>query len=259
MFWGLSLKAQIVLTPSESKRLIAKAVAQMESVKKALKKGIVVICRGSTNAFIVEEITRQQREKGKFTAGYIGPRGLSVNPKLPRETILIDGKLQNGISIVDVMKDLRPGDVIIKGASAIGPDRIPGVLCGREQFDATGGTVGLFQVAAMVRGIEVIIPVGLEKSIPISVLVGSSEISSSKIDYSTGMPCGLVPIFGTVITEIEAIKILTSGEAIPIAAGGIGGGEGSIVLLLKGIDSEVKQAIKIIEKIKGEPPIPEPT
>lgn len=252
------MKAQIVLTPSESKRLIAKAVAQMESVKKALKKGILVICRGSTNAFIAEEITGRQIEKGKFTAGYIGPKGLGVNPKIPKEIILIDGKPRDDLSLTGVMKDLRPGDVIIKGANAIGPDRIPGILLGRVQPDTSGGTVGTFQVAAMARGVEVVVPVGLEKSIPVSVLVGSRE-ASSKIDYATGIPCGLVPIFGTVVTEVEAIKILTSAEAIPIAAGGIGGGEGSIVLLLKGSDAEVGKAIKIVEKVKGEPSVLEPT
>lgn len=253
------LKAQIVLTPSESKRLIAKAVSQMESVKNALKKGIVVICRTSTNAYIAEEITGQKMEKGNFTAGYIGPKGLGTNPKPSKEIILVDGKLRGDIALPAVIKDLRPGDVVMKGANAIGPDGIPGVLLGRGRPTSTGGTLGTFQLAAMARGVEVIVPVGLEKFIPVSVLVGSKEISSSKIDYATGVPCGLVPIFGTVVTEIEAIKTLTGAEAIPIGAGGIGGAEGSTVLLLIGSDAEVKQAIRIIEKIKGEPPILEPT
>jgi len=111
----------------------------------------------------------------------------------------------------------------------------------------------------MARGVEVILPVGLEKPIPVSVLVGSKEISSSNIDYATGISCGLVPIFGAVVTEVEAIKALTRAEAIPIGAGGIAGGEGSIVLLLKGGDSEVRQAIELVEKIKGEPPTLEAT
>lgn len=138
------------------------------------------------------------------------------------------------------MKDLRTGDIIIKGANAIDPDGIPGVLCARRRPDTTGGTLGTFQIAAMARGVEAIIPVGLEKSIPVSVLVGSRETSSSAIDYVTGISCGLVPIFGTVVTEVEALKTLICAEAIPMGAGGIGDGKGSIVLLLKGSDSEVK-------------------
>ncbi len=43
--------AQIVLTPAESKKLIAKAVAKLEAVQQATKKGIVAfsptICQAS--------------------------------------------------------------------------------------------------------------------------------------------------------------------------------------------------------------------
>ncbi|MFH0748995.1 MAG: hypothetical protein V1915_03655 [Candidatus Bathyarchaeota archaeon] len=252
------MKAEIVLTPSESKRLIAKAVSRMDVVQRALRKGMVVICRGDTNAFIVEEITGQQMEKGKYTAGYIGPRGLGVNPKIAKEMIFVDGNLQSDLATADALKTLKPGDVIIKGANALGPDGIPAVLLGRGQPTSSGGTLGLFQVLAMVRGVQVIVPVGLEKSIPVSVLIGSKEISSSKIDYSTGMPCTLVPIFGMVVTEVEALQNLVGVEALPIAAGGIGGAEGSVVLLLKGTESNVKDALTIVEKIKGEPPVQEP-
>ena len=41
-------------------------------------------------------------------------------------------------------------------------------------------------------------------------------------------------------------------------AGGIGGAEGSIVLLLKGTEGEVRKAIGLIERIKGEAPVREP-
>jgi hypothetical protein len=65
-------------------------------------------------------------------------------------------------------------------------------------------------------------------------------------------------MFGTVITEVEALRLLAGVEAIPIAAGGIGGAEGSIVLLLKGTESEVRKAIGLIERTKGETPVREP-
>jgi len=252
------MKAQIVLTSSESKRLIAKAIVRMESVQRALKSGTVVICRGSTNAFIAEEISGQRKEKGGYTAGYIGPKGLSVNHKIPEEVIFVDGKLQENLTLTQVLKDLKQGDLIIKGANAIGPDNIPGLLCARRP-SSLGGTLGTFQIPSMTRGIEVIVPVGLEKSIPISVLIGVREVASAKIDYSTGVPCGFIPVFGTVVTEIQAMKILADVDAIPIAAGGIGGAEGSVCLLVKGSDAHVKEIIKIVEDIKGEQPIAEPT
>ena len=252
------MKAQIVLAPSESKRLISKAVSQMESVKNAMKRGIVIICRGSTNAFLAEELTGQQMNKRDFALGYIGLKGLIVNLNNLKDIVLIDGKPKTDLALADVVKDLKTGDVIIKGANAIGPDGIPGILLSRRRPDTSGGTLGAFQAAAMARGVEIIVPVGLEKSIPVSVLVGSKELSSSEVEYTTGIACGLVPVFGTVVTEVEAMRILSDVEGIPIGAGGIGGAEGSVVLLLKGPNSKVKQAIRIIEEIRGESQLPEP-
>ncbi len=252
------MKIEMALTSSESKRLIAKAVLNMETVSNALKNGTLVICRGSTNAFVIEELADSVVEKGNYTAGYIGPKGLSVNPKISTETIFVEGKVKKGATLADIINELKPGDVIIKGANAIGPDGIPAVLIGRGNPKTNAGTLGLFQMPAMARGINAIIPIGLEKSIPVSVLVGSKEVAADKVDWATGMPCSLIPIFGTVVTEIEALRILAEVEAIPIAAGGIGGAEGSIVLLVKGTDEHVQKAISIVEKIKGEPQVKEP-
>jgi methionine synthase I (cobalamin-dependent) len=125
------MKIEIALTSSESKRLIAKAVLNMETVNNALKNGILAICKGSTNAFIIEELTGSTVEKGNYTAGYVGLKGLSVNPKIPTETIFVEGKVKKGAALADIMNELKSGDVIIKGANAIGPDGIPAVLIGR--------------------------------------------------------------------------------------------------------------------------------
>jgi hypothetical protein len=252
------MKIEIALTSSESKRLIAKAVLNMETVNNALKNGILAICKGSTNAFIIEELTGSTVEKGNYTAGYVGLKGLSVNPKIPTETIFVEGKVKKGAALADIMNELKSGDVIIKGANAIGPDGIPAVLIGRGNPKTNAGTLGLFQMPTMARGINVIVPVGLEKSIPVSVLVGSKEVAADKINWATGMPCSFIPIFGTVVTEVEALRILAEVEAIPIAAGGIGGAEGSTILLVKGTEEQVQKTISIVEKIKGEPQVKEP-
>lgn len=103
----MNLKAQIVLTPSESKRLIAKAVSQMGNVKNALKKGIIVICRGGTNAFVAEELTGQQIDKREFALGYIGPKGLIVNLNNLKDIILIDGKPKADLALSDAVKEDR--------------------------------------------------------------------------------------------------------------------------------------------------------
>ncbi|MDI6811737.1 MAG: hypothetical protein QMD80_08765, partial [archaeon] len=49
-------KILITLTPSESKRLIAKGVKNLEEVQRALKHGTIIITLGTTNAYVVEEI-----------------------------------------------------------------------------------------------------------------------------------------------------------------------------------------------------------
>jgi hypothetical protein len=252
------MKAEIVLTSSESKRLLAKALVSMDSVKRALRDGAVIVCRGTTNAYILEELLGSHIEKDRYAVGYIGPKGLGINPNPANETILVKGKVKEGATIADFVKELEPGDVIIKGANAIGPDGIPAVLIGRKNSKTVGGTIGFFQMGAMARGITVIVPVGLEKYIPISVLVGSKELSADKVDWATGVPCGLIPIFGTVVTEVEALKMLAGVEAIPIAAGGIGGAEGSVVLLIKGTEEQVQTAIITVKSMKGEPPVEEP-
>jgi len=158
----------------------------------------------------------------------------------------------------DVSKELKHGDVVIKGANALGPDGIPAILIGRQNPMTTAGTIGAFQMTAMARGVEVIVPVGLEKCIPVSVLIGPKEVSSDIVDFATGMPCGLIPMYGTVVTEVEALRHLADVDTIPIAAGGIGGAEGSVTLLVKGSDLNVQKAIDVVKKIMGEPCTEEP-
>jgi len=51
------LRALIVLSPKESKRIIARGVASLPEIKNALKNNIIHIARGTTNAYIYEEFT----------------------------------------------------------------------------------------------------------------------------------------------------------------------------------------------------------
>jgi hypothetical protein len=61
-----------------------------------------------------------------------------------------------------------------------------------------------------------------------------------------------------IITEIEAIAILTGAKATHVASGGIGGNEGSVVLSIEGPDDQVKAAFDLVQSIKGEPPVQTP-
>lgn len=56
------------------------------------------------------------------------------------------------------------------------------------------------------------------------------------------------------------IKILTGATTIHVGSGGMEGAEGSVQLVIKGDETQVKKAVEIIKSIKGTklPPIPIP-
>jgi len=84
-------------------------------------------------------------------------------------------------------------DVVIKGANALDPDGIAGVmmaiLLGNDR--ALLGPI-------MAKGINLVIPVGLEKSIPYSVVDISKRIGIQRCTKATGLPVGMMPLPGKV-------------------------------------------------------------
>jgi hypothetical protein len=252
------MRAQVVLTPAESKRLIAKGVVKMNVVQEAFNKGIIVISVGTTCLCILEELLKQQLSPiENYLSGVILPERTCSLTSTRQDIVsrgyapfwaFEEGKIISDVSLRDLLSRMSSSDVFIKGANAIDPNRRAGVLLGSPN----GGTIGIAMPAIIARGINLIIPVGLEKMIPTSIEIASKEAGIQRMNYSTGLPVGLMPMPGMVITEIEAITLLTGAQAIPIAAGGISGAEGSNLLVIKGTDRQVKQAIKIIETIRGE-------
>ena len=63
---------------------------------------------------------------------------------------------------------------------------------------------------------------------------------------------------GKVITEVQALRILTGVTATHVGSGGIGGSEGTVVLSLGGKEKAVDNAFELVKSIKGEPPISKP-
>jgi hypothetical protein len=61
------------------------------------------------------------------------------------------------------------------------------------------------------------------------------------------------PVVGTIITEIEALGLLTGVDAYLYSAGGIAGAEGAVRLLVEGTEEEINETLELIESIKGEP------
>jgi hypothetical protein len=139
-------------------------------------------------------------------------------------------------------------DVYVKGVNALDVEGNVGVLWGNVN---EGGTAALVMSTQRRKGFKVIFPAGLEKLIPFPIKEVAKEARRFEYDYSMGMPCGLLPCEGIVVTELKAIEILSGAVAIPISAGGLGGAEGAVTLVIKGEKEQVTKAIQKIEDSKG--------
>jgi len=247
-------KLLVTLTPSEGKRLIAKGLLATDDVKNALKNGYLCITLGSTSAYLIEELLGEY-DKSRHLAGLTVPKGLAVTDGAYRSTdaIFHKGEHIEGKKVIDFLDELGPGDVIIKSANALGADYVPIVLLA----STTGGTVGTFMGSTAARNIRVIAPVGLEKAIPTTYDDFSAEFGMTDWDYAIGTPVGAISLpHAITFTEIEALDALFEVSAIPIAAGGVNGAEGSVSLYISGDDRNVKKAYEFLLTIKGEPAFP---
>jgi len=108
----------------------------------------------------------------------------------------------------------------------------------------------------MARGVNFIVPVGLEKLVQTPIREIVKELGIDRVELSTGMKIGVMPVIGKIVTEIEAFEVLTGVSAVNIGGGGVNGAEGSKVFLLKGGDEQVKRAFRLAKEIIGEPPFP---
>lgn len=247
------VRALIVLTPSESKRLIAKGVAALPEVKRALSRGRIIIARGTTNSFIAEEILGEKVPRLNYAAGIVSSGELRAVPEEDRlEPILIvDGKPSKD-TYRDVLHSFDAGDVFVKGANAVDPEGNAGILVANDR----GGTIGGAWPVTASRGSLLIIAVGLEKLVP-SVTEAALGTGTRRWKYCMGTRVALVPITNAhVVTEIQALEVLTGVTATHLASGGIGGSEGAVVLALDGYEEEVSAAFDLVKSIKGEPPVP---
>lgn len=249
------VQAQISLTVSESKRLIAKAITQMTIVKKAMKDGMVIISRGTTNTYVAEEILGKSIERGAFVTGKVSPieGGKQLNPSTKlSEIILINGKVDEQISYSEAVKKLKAGDVMIKGGNALDyKNKAVGVYIGAS----SAGTTGKFLPYVVARKSYLVLPIGLEKLIAGDLIELSNEMRNP-VESLNKIP-SMFLLTGEIVTEMEALEILTGVSAFQSGAGGIGGAEGGVRLVLRGSRDQVEKALDIVEGIYGEPPFVE--
>jgi hypothetical protein len=261
--------AQVVLTPTESKKLIATAIANMDIVKRAKSEGMILIHPSSSTYFIIEALMGIKPETNYWVCGVVAPRGMCVEmgimvgdylpktPDLPPGDfktwwVIKNGKLAVGEKVSELLKSAKSTDVFIKGVNAIDAAGNVGILIGDP---AEGGPIGHIIAAWKRNPFKLVFPVGLEKLIPTSISQAVQEAKQTKYDYGMGLAAGLFPCPSgenvSIVSEIDAIKTLSGATAIPIAAGGVGGAEGAITFILKGDEGEVKKAIEFVEQAKG--------
>lgn len=250
-----SAKALFTLTPAESRRLIAKAVSKMPVVLKALEKGKIIIGGGTTNGYVLEELQGIKIDKANYTFGIVS-NGFQCSTSASKRDkkipyTIVNGQPANDKPYTEYLKEFTKDDIFIKGANAVDPDGNAGILVAHP----FGGTIGAIYNIVFPRNAKLIIPVGLEKLIP-SVFKAASVGGIYDWNYSLGMRCALWPVAGAiVVTEIEALHILTGTTAVHISSGGVGNTAGAVTLAITGENNAVNDAFELIKSIKGEPPL----
>jgi hypothetical protein len=217
-----------------------------------MREGTVIIGVGTTNAYVAEELLGRKIEREKFVAGMILPKGTYILPAERRlkEIVIRKGKVIDA-RMEEVLPELGSRDVFIKGANALDASGTAGIFIAGQR----GGTIGKAIGTLRLRGVSLIIPIGLEKFIPGSIEDVAPLTGTHKMDFSTGTPVGIMPVHGKIITELEAIRILTGMKAIVMGGGGISGAEGSITLLVRGSRTQVRKLKRLVKAIKGEEPL----
>ena len=249
---------QFVITPSGGKRLIGKAVAAHPAVLDALKHGRVVIVAGTTNGYAAEELLAHiGQAEGFIRIRFF--RGITLPPSqpttktgrlpdesgFPGDVVIVKGAWQKGKTIFDVIEDLQEGDVILKGANALDLiHRRAAILIGHPK----AGTIGAALQAVIGRRVRLILPVGLEKRI-----AGDLDALAEKLNRPGISGARLLPVPGEVITEIDAITLLTGATADLFAGGGICGAEGSVWLAVSGTQKQMKAAEVVLKSVAREP------
>lgn len=251
---GKKTAALVVLNPSESRRLLAKATVALPEVQNAWKNGTIIIARGITNAYVTEELLGVRVEpKAGQTAGIVVAGCTNANSGPPPCTahVIRKGKVVEDADSTVEIKTFGPDDVIIKGANAVDSDGNAGIFVSSVK----GGTWGMFTPYVTSRNSQVIIPVGLEKMIP-SVWEAFNHSGIYHFKYSMGLPTKLTPpISGQVVTEIQALAVLFGVKTYHLGSGGVGGSEGAVILSIEGDEEHVVKAFEFVKSIKGEPPV----
>jgi hypothetical protein len=245
------LRIQITLTSSEGKRIIAKGVKAYPLVRQVRRRGKVILKGGTTLSAVSEELCGRPMK----ISGMITPEG-TLTSKFKHESTLPHGLILRGKQVIPLdsaeawekeTPSITPGDLVITGANAFDAYGHAVIMAGTY---AGGMSLPSFHTL-LVEGVPFLIAAGLEKFVPGDLWKVTSLAGRKRVDLSYGMSVGLVPIFGKIFTEVEALETLAGVKAIVIGKGGIHGAEGSSTLLIEGPKKEVSKIDDLYQKVKG--------
>ncbi len=240
---------RVTLTVAEGKRLIAKGLARYAPVVEKMADGVVIVCRGSSNTYLAEELLQTNLLHGAFLTGRIQPEGstpLKVKSALG-EIVIRNGVYEPDTKFIAGLKSMQSGDIVFKGATLVNvADRTAAVCIGHP----TGGTMGMFLPFVEEQGGRLIIPVGLEKQTSQNLAALETK---SRADHELNPRVPWLKVLpGEIFTEIEAIQQFAEVEVYQLASGGISGAEGAVTLAVKGLPEEVEKAMNAIRAVHGE-------
>jgi hypothetical protein len=144
-----------------------------------------------------------------------------------------------------VVDGLKQGDVILKGANCVNlSQKNAGILIGHPK----GGTIVEALQAVVGMRVRLLFPIGLEKRVTDDL----NSIAELLNDPGSTGP-RLLPVPGEIITELEAITLLSGAQATLVAGGGICGAEGSVWIGVKGNPEQEIKAKILLDALVNEP------
>lgn len=245
------MRIQITLTSPEGKRLIAKGIKALPGVKRVLKQGKILFKGGTTVSAVSEELCGKPMK----ISGMITPKG-TLTSRFKHEIQWAHAQILKGRQIIPLhtredwekeVPSFTSEDLVITGANAFDAH-------GRATLMAAtydGGSSLPFYQTMLIEGVPFLIAAGLEKWVPGNLEEVIPLAGRKKVDFSYGAAVGLIPVFGTLFTEAEALKTLARVKVWVIGKGGIHGAEGSTTFLIDGPPKEVMKIDKMVQSVRG--------
>lgn len=241
------MRVQVTTTVNEGKALIVEAIYHLKSVQYALDHGKVLLKGGTTVSSLAEKIVGiSLRISGRVSAR--GTKSSQIKSDHPHSILIENGKYRNADDhFAEIVLSMDKDDVIVVGANAIDVHGNAAMMAGAPG----GGNPGLAFSAMACEGVKVIIACGMEKLIPGNINDIVKKTGRKSSDVAFGMSVGLIPIFGEIITEREAIRVFGDVEVAIIGKGGLDDGHSALTMILDGEKQELTKVLPVLDRIRN--------